>query len=69
VYVLALRFGPVKSEAAAPDDEHLVLGGAIWLTASATPEFGTSMARSTFSVSYHLLTTPDRRRRCSGGRR
>src|SRR6266699_894758 len=58
--VLALHLAPVRSEAAAPDTMNtLFLVDAIWLTASATPEFGTSMTRSTFSVSYHLLTTPE----------
>src|SRR5262245_55784436 len=55
--VLALHFGPVRSDAAAPETMNtLFLLAAIWLTASATPEFGTSMTRSTFSTSYHWLT-------------
>src|SRR6266446_8776319 len=56
--VLALHLGPVRSEAAAPETMNtLFLLLAIWLTASATPEFGTSITRSTFSTSNHWLTT------------
>ncbi len=58
--VLALHFGPVRSEAAAPETMNtLFLVAATWLTASATPEFGMSMTMSTFSVSNHLLATPE----------
>ena len=56
--VLALHFGPVRSDAAAPETMNtLFLVAAIWLTASATPEFGTSMIRSTLSTSYHWLAS------------
>ena len=48
----------MRSDAAAPETMNtLFLLAAIWLTASATPEFGTSMIMSTFSVSNHLLAT------------
>src|SRR5688572_10160442 len=58
--VLALHFEPVRSDEAAPDTMNtLFLVDAIWLTASATPELGTSMTMSTFSASNHLLTTPE----------
>jgi hypothetical protein len=54
--VSALHFGPVMSEAAAPETMNtLFLLAATWLTASATPEFGTSMIMSTLSTSYHWL--------------
>src|SRR5215813_13271878 len=56
--VLALHFGPVRSDAAAPETMNsLFLLAATWLTASATPEFGTSMIMSTLSTSYHWLAT------------
>src|SRR6476659_7592375 len=45
---------PVKSEDAAPETRNaLPLSLVIWLTASATPELGTSTITSTLSVSYH----------------
>ena len=45
---------PVRSEVAAPDTRKaLPLSRVIWLTASATAEFGTSAMTSTLSVSYH----------------
>ena len=45
---------PVRSDDAAPDTRNaLPLSFVIWLTASATPEFGTSTMTSTLSVSYH----------------
>ena len=45
---------PVRSEDAAPETRNaLPLSFVIWLTASATPEFGTSTITSTLSVSYH----------------
>ena len=54
--MLALHFGPVRSEAAAPETmKTLFFWLATWLTASATPEFGTSMIMSTLSTSYHWL--------------
>ena len=52
--VLALHFGPVRSEAAAPETMNtLFFCAATWLTASATPEFGTSTIMSTLSTSNH----------------
>ena len=52
--VLALHFGPVRSEAAAPDTRNTLFFWAVtWLMASATPEFGTSTITSTFCTSYH----------------
>ncbi len=54
--VLALHFGPVRSDAAAPETMNILFLAAVtWLTASATPEFGVSMIRSTLSTSYHWL--------------
>src|SRR4029078_6807633 len=54
--VLALHFGPVRSDAAAPDTMNsLFLAAATELTARATPEFGTSMIMSTLSTSNHWL--------------
>src|SRR2546426_11710798 len=45
---------PVRSDDAAEDTMNaLPLSRVIWLTASATPELGTSRMRSTFSASYH----------------
>ena len=45
---------PVRSAVAAPETMNaLPLSRVIWLTASATPEFGTSAIRSTLSTSYH----------------
>src|SRR6266702_4524337 len=45
---------PVRSEVAAEETmKALALSRVIWLTASATPEFGTSTIRSTLSWSYH----------------
>src|SRR6188472_4284536 len=56
--VLALHFGPVMSDAAAPDTMNsLFLFAATWLTASATPEFGMSMIMSTLSTSNHWLAS------------
>ena len=50
--VLALHFGPVRSDAAAPDTRNtLFLSRATSLTASATPEFGTSTMTLTLSTS------------------
>ncbi len=47
---------PVRSDEAAPETRNaLPLSLVIWLTASATPEFGTSTMTSTLSASYHLL--------------
>src|SRR4029450_153117 len=40
-------------EAAEDTTNALPLSRVIWLTASATPEFGTSRIRSTLSASYH----------------
>ena len=54
--MLALHFGPVRSDAAAPETMNtLFFCAATWLTASATPEFGTSMIMSTLSTSNHWL--------------
>src|SRR3989442_15163641 len=45
---------PVRSDDAAEETMNaLPLSRVIWLTASATPELGTSRMRSTFSGSYH----------------
>src|SRR2546422_3107598 len=45
---------PVRSDDAAPETRNaLPLSRVIWLTASATPELGTSTMTSTLSVSYH----------------
>src|SRR5712692_4410677 len=45
---------PVRSEVAADETmKALALSRVIWLTASATPELGTSTIRSTLSTSYH----------------
>src|SRR6266581_2978558 len=45
---------PVRSDDAADETMNaLPLSRVIWLTASATPELGTSMIMSTFSASYH----------------
>ena len=45
---------PVRSDdRGAGDEERLALVAVIWLTASATPEFGTSTITSTLSTSYH----------------
>src|SRR5215813_7238085 len=45
---------PVRSEVAADDTtKALPLSRVIWLTARATPEFGTSTITSTLSASYH----------------
>src|SRR2546425_11828741 len=45
---------PVRSDVAAEETMNaLPLSRVIWLTASATPELGTSRIRSTFSASYH----------------
>ncbi len=45
---------PVRSEEAAPETRNaLPFSLVIWLTASATPEFGVSTITSTLSVSYH----------------
>src|SRR2546427_10667319 len=45
---------PVRSDDAAPEPRKaLPLSFVIWLTASATPELGTSTMTSTLSVSYH----------------
>src|SRR5713226_6096220 len=45
---------PVRSDDAAEETMNaLPLSRVIWLTASATPELGTSRMRSTFSASYH----------------
>src|SRR5215831_19497888 len=57
-YVQWMVFGeqalPVRSEEAAPETRNAFpLSLVIWLTASATPEFGTSTITSTLSVSYH----------------
>jgi hypothetical protein len=57
-YVQCTVFGehalPVRSDEAAEDTTNaLPLSRVIWLTASATPEFGTSRIRSTLSASYH----------------
>jgi hypothetical protein len=52
--VLGVHALPVRSEDAAPDTRNaLPLSFVIWLTASATPEFGTSTMTSTLSTSYH----------------
>ena len=54
--MLALHFAPVRSEVAGPEPTNtLFLFAAIWLIASATPEFGTSTIRSTLSTSNHWL--------------
>ena len=54
--MLALHFGPVRSEVPAPETMNtLFFCAATWLTASATPEFGTSMIMSTLSTSNHWL--------------
>src|SRR5512134_2955223 len=57
-YVQWIVFGehalPVRSELAAPETRNaLPLSRVIWLTASATAEFGTSAITSTLSDSYH----------------
>src|SRR5687768_16990389 len=57
-YVQWMVFGehalPVRSELAAEETRKaLPLSRVIWLTASATPEFGTSTITSTRSASYH----------------
>ncbi len=57
-YVQWIVFGehalPVRSDDAAPETRNAFpLSLVIWLTASATPEFGTSTITSTLSVSYH----------------
>src|SRR5678815_3324674 len=45
---------PVRSDEPGPTARNtLPLSFVIWLTASATPEFGTSTITSTLSVSYH----------------
>ena len=56
--VLALHLGPVRSDAAAPETMNsLFFCEVTWLTASATPEFGTSMIMSTFSTSNHWFAS------------
>ena len=51
---------PVRSEEAAPETRNaLPLSFVIWLTASATPEFGVSTITSTLSVSYHWRATAE----------
>src|ERR671912_531074 len=57
-YVQCTVFGehalPVRSDEAAEDTRNaFFLSRVIWLTASATPEFGTSTITSTLSASYH----------------
>src|SRR4030095_16369819 len=52
--VLGEQALPVRSDVAADDTMNAFpLSRVIWLTASATPELGTSTIRSTFSASYH----------------
>jgi len=52
--VLGEQALPVRSEVAADETmKALPLSRVIWLTARATPEFGTSTIRSTLSTSYH----------------
>ena len=52
--VLGEHFGPVRSEIAAPETRNtLFFSRATSLTASATPEFGTSTMASTWSTSNH----------------
>src|SRR6266404_2405755 len=52
--VLGEQALPVKSDDAAPETRNAFpLSLVIWLTASATPEFGVSTITSTLSVSYH----------------
>jgi len=52
--VLGEQALPVRSAEAAPDTRNaLPLSRVIWLTASATPELGTSTITSTLSTSYH----------------
>src|ERR687897_954652 len=57
-YVQCTVFGehalPVRSDDAADEiTSAFFLSRVIWLTASATPEFGTSRIMSTLSASYH----------------
>ena len=56
VHGVGRALGPVRSDEAAPESMNtLFLFVVISLTASATPEFGTSTIMSTFSTSYHWL--------------
>ena len=55
--MLALHFGPVRSEAAAPETMNtLFFSLTISLTASATEEVGTSTITSTLSTSIQVRT-------------
>jgi hypothetical protein len=56
--VFGEHFAPVRSDDAAPELMNtLFLPRVTSLTASATPEFGVSMTRSTFSTSNHWFAT------------
>ena len=56
--VLGEHFGPVRSEAAAPETRNtLFFSRTISLTASATEEVGTSTITSTLSTSIQVRTT------------
>ncbi len=58
--VLALHFGPVRSELAGPEPMNsLFFCFAASLTASATAELGTSRMTSTLSTSNHELAMLD----------
>src|SRR5258706_14642871 len=51
---------PVRSDEAAPETRNaLPFSLTIWVTASATPEFGVSTITSTLSVSSHWRAVPD----------
>src|SRR5690349_843838 len=53
--VLGEHLAPVRSELPGPEPMNaLFFSFVTWLTASATPEFGTSTITSTPSASYHL---------------
>src|ERR1700680_4771363 len=60
--VLALHLDPLRSDEAAPETmKTLFFWLEIWLTASATPELGTSMIMSPLSTSHHWLASGDPR--------
>src|SRR5258706_15014383 len=58
--VLGQHALPVRSDEAAPETRNaLPFSLTIWVTASATPEFGVSTITSTLSVSSHWRAMPD----------
>src|SRR6476469_10480010 len=67
--VFGVHAFPVRSEVPGTTARNtLFLSFVIWLTASATPEFGTSTITSTLSVSYHWRAIAEPTSPCSGGR-